>query len=289
MTAVNADTNIIDLLAEPVTEPGVYDLPEFIYHADPVPGGSLSQSGAKKLLSTCPARFRYEQDNPPGPTRAMELGTAAHKLVLGVGADLVEVEAKDWRSKDAKEAADAARARGAVPLLSEEMRTVEAMAEALSQHPIARALLNRDAGTPEASLFWRDDETGVMLRSRFDFLPDRGVRDRLLVSDYKTCVSAHPDKFQKSAYDFGYFQQAAWYLSGVRALGLADDAAFVFIAQEKAPPYLVSVFDVDFVALDYGHSRNREAIDLFAECVAANHWPGYADDVVTLRLPRWAA
>ena len=29
---------------------GVYDIPEDLYHRDPVPGGSLSCSGAKKLL-----------------------------------------------------------------------------------------------------------------------------------------------------------------------------------------------------------------------------------------------
>jgi len=33
-----------------VTEPGVYDIPEDAYHRDPVKGGSLSYSGAKKLL-----------------------------------------------------------------------------------------------------------------------------------------------------------------------------------------------------------------------------------------------
>jgi len=37
-----------------ITEPGVYALPADVYHADPVAGGSLSSSGAKKLLA-CPA------------------------------------------------------------------------------------------------------------------------------------------------------------------------------------------------------------------------------------------
>ena len=62
-----------------ITEPGVYTMDEADYHADPVPGGSLSCSGAKKLLA-CPARFAYDREHPPAPTPAMELGTAAHKL-----------------------------------------------------------------------------------------------------------------------------------------------------------------------------------------------------------------
>ena len=42
-----------------VDEPGVYDgLDEAAYHADPVPGGSLSASGAKLLLPpSCPALY----------------------------------------------------------------------------------------------------------------------------------------------------------------------------------------------------------------------------------------
>lgn len=264
----------------------VTDLPEQDYHSHP----ALSHSGSKKLLPPyCPALFRWEQENPPEPKAVFDFGTAAHKLVLGVGCELVEVEANDWRTNAAKEARDEARARGAVPLLSDDMRVVEAMALALRRHPIASALLQDDAGTPEASLFWRDDETGVALRGRLDYLPNSGTRSRLLIADYKTCASAHPSKFAKSAADYGYHSQAAWYLDGAQALGLGDDAAFLFIAQEKTPPYLVSVIELDAEALTLGRSRNRDAIDLYAACVAADTWPGYADDVVLVSLPRWAA
>ncbi|MBO0827768.1 MAG: hypothetical protein J2P24_08300 [Streptosporangiales bacterium] len=56
------DTGAADVM---ITEPGVYNLPAAVYHADPVPGGSLSQSGAKKLLPpSCPALYRYWADHP---------------------------------------------------------------------------------------------------------------------------------------------------------------------------------------------------------------------------------
>src|SRR5690606_36787791 len=67
-----------------IRRPGLYDLPEHIYHADPVPGGSLPSTGAWLLLE-CPARFRYEHAHPPVPRPHVDFGTAAHKLVLGVG------------------------------------------------------------------------------------------------------------------------------------------------------------------------------------------------------------
>ena len=45
---------------------GVYDgMDEDAYHADPVPGGSLSASGAKLLLPpSCPALYHYRRDHP---------------------------------------------------------------------------------------------------------------------------------------------------------------------------------------------------------------------------------
>lgn len=264
----------------------VPDLDEQEYHHHP----ALSVSGAKKLLPpSCPAIFKWERDNPPEPKDVFDLGSAAHKLVLGVGCDLIEVEADDWRTAAAKESRAEARARGAVALLSKDMRTVEAMALALRQHPIASALLHRTAGTPEASMFWTDDETGVALRGRVDFLPDLDARDRLILTDYKTAQSAYPHKFAKDAGNYRYHMQAAFYLDGVRALGLADDAAFLFVVQEKVAPYLVSVVELDADALAEGQSKNRDAIDLYAACVAEDYWPSYTDDVALVSIPGWAA
>ena len=89
-----------------IDQPGIYDIPEDQYHRDPVPGGSLSASGAKKLLADGgPARYRHQLDEPEAPSEDMEFGTAAHKLVLGVGAPLVEVKADNWRGNDAKDQA----------------------------------------------------------------------------------------------------------------------------------------------------------------------------------------
>ena len=112
-----------------LTEAGVYEIAEDVYHADPVPGGSLSSSGARKLLPpSCPARFRHERDHPPASTPSMERGTAAHRLVLGTGAEIVQVDAADWRTKAAQDERDKARADGKVPLLAAECRKVQDMA-----------------------------------------------------------------------------------------------------------------------------------------------------------------
>src|SRR5512135_3837265 len=105
-----------------ITEPGIYDLPADVYHADPVPTGSLSSSGARLLLPpSTPAHFRWAREHPRPSTPAMDFGRAAHRIVLGVGEDLVEVQADSWRTKAAQQAADEARAAGKTPLLTETM------------------------------------------------------------------------------------------------------------------------------------------------------------------------
>lgn len=271
-----------------VSEPGVYaDITDVDYHADPVAGGSLSRSGAKKLLPpSTPAQFKYEVDNPPETKPAFEEGKAAHRLVLGAGPELVKLPFDSMRTNAAKEFAAEAEKRGAICLKEETWERVHVMAETLRKHPIASALLDPERGHPEQSLFWDDPETGVTLRARLDWLPDPSSGGRLIVPDYKTAASADPNEFARKAADFGYDMQDPWYLEGLRALGVAEDLAFVFIVQAKTPPYPVSVVQLHDVDRAIGAARNRRAIETYAQCKATDTWPGY-DDVTVVELPVW--
>lgn len=289
-----------------ITEPGVYDIPADVYHADPIPGGSLSSSGARKLLPpSCPALYRYERDNPPTPKRVFEIGHAAHKLVLGSGPELVRIDADEWRSNAVKAQVAEARDRGAVPLKPAEWDQVHAMAEAIRTHPIASALFQpghgntpgNHGGKAEQTLIWQDRQTGVWLRAMLDWLPyytiavTQGTRhsSRLIVPEYKTCRSAAPDTLDRTIEEHGYHIQAAWNLGGIQALhpGLAQ-AVWVWVWQEKTPPYLITVAQPTEIALRIGRDKAREAIGIYAQCVTTGQWPGYSDDGVELvGLPPW--
>lgn len=271
----------------PITEPGVYDIPEDAYHADPVEGGSLSSSGARRLLATCPARFRYELDNPRPSTRAMELGTAAHRLVLGVGPGITVIDAPNYRTKAAQEARDEVRAAGGVPLLRDEWDVVEQMAAKLREHELASVLLG-GAGLPEQTLVWRDGPTGVWCRARLDWLPTVGADRQMYLADYKTARSAHLDAISRAVEERGYHAQAAWYESGVLRLGLADRVFYYLVVQEKEPPYLVSVVRLNLVAMDAGRHLNRRALEIYAQCRDTGYWPPYAEGAPSIGLPPWA-
>lgn len=252
MTAVSpeVDPSTGDIILK-IAEPGVYpDIPNDAYHADPVAGGSLSSSGARALLGpSCPAKYDWTRRHGQDHRAHWDIGHAAHKLVLGTGPDLVVVDAKDWRTNAAKQARDAAYADGAVPLLVADHHKVTAMADALRAHPVASMLFDPERGRPEQTLVWRDERTGVWCRARLDWLPEALPGQRLIVPDYKTTFSADPDNLSKAVAQHGYDVQDWWYQAGCKALGVADaDTAFVFVCQEKDPPYLVTIVELDHVS-----------------------------------------
>lgn len=282
--------------AEPVdvtiSEPGVYEIPVEAYHRDPVVGGSLSSTGARKLWPpSVPAKFQWWRDHGDPPRTAWDEGHAAHRLVLGTGPELVEVEATDWKTKAAQRERDAARAEGKVPLLTHQLATAEAMAAAVRAHPTAGPLFDPARGRAEQTLVAQDPETGVMCRALLDFLHDgpSGRRAVFLLPDYKSGKSAAPEDLPKVMHSFGYHGQLDWYIDLVRWTGAAGDApiAGLLVVQEKDPPYLISIAQPDPTALGVARTLNRYARELYRRCAAAGEWPGYPAKVHSLRLPPW--
>jgi hypothetical protein len=257
------------------------------YHADRT---SISSSGLRALLTPgCPAQFKYDRDHPQPPKREFDLGHAAHLLVLGEGPELQVIDFPDWRKKDAQIERDEAYLAGKIPLLTKDHDMVQAMAEAIRQHPVAGPLFTPDGGVAEQSIFWTDPRTDVRCRCRPDWMPHRGD-GRLVVVDYKTAKAVDPAALAKAVYERGYHAQAAHYLDGVKAAGLHGDRepAFVFVFQSKTAPYLVHLVELDFPALALGAARNERALRAYAEAERTGIWPGFNDRITYLPLPPWA-
>lgn len=273
-----------------ITEPcAIDDLDEAAYHADPVEGGSLSHSMAKKIVQPGgPAKLRAYLDGSREHKKEFDFGTAAHSLVLGTGAPMVAIPDEYLASngaistKAAKDFVAEARANGQVPLKSVDVDHIKAMALQIIANSQAMAILEADGARHEVSAFRVDDATGLWLRNRFDTLALE------VVGDYKTAASADPAVFLRKAYDLGYHMQAGWYLDMALALELCDpDARFRFIVQEKDAPYLVSVIEMSADYLAIGRADNCRAIELYAECIDTDRWPGYGDQVHVIDPPAW--
>lgn len=262
------------------TSDGIYTtVPEDVYHQD---RGSLSVSGAKLLLPpSCPAKFREYQDNPPKPKREYDFGHLAHLLVLGKGAQVRVIDAPDYRTKAAREARDDAHDKGEIPALAAEFTRADDMAAVVLNDDTAGPLFAD--GTPEVSLYSTDRQTGVRLRGRCDWITGGGD-----IVDYKTSTTANPAELERKFYTLGYYMQAAWYQDLAIVAGASVDPQFVFVVQEKTPPYVVTVVDYDDEAMIEARRLNRLAIDTYAQCMAASEWPAYALAKVTISLPRFA-
>lgn len=275
-----------------VTEPGVYNLTEAEYHADPVVGGSLSSTGARTLITSSPARFWWDREHGRPDTREFDHGRAAHREVLGAGGDVVVIAGSGkrpnaWDTNETKAAVSAARAAGKTPIRPADAATVAAMADALRAHPVAGPLFARP-GRAEQSFVGRDPETGVMCRARADWMPhvDGG---RVLVVDYKSTADASPAGFKVSSAKYGYHQQGPWYCDVLTWLDLDNGIPpqFVLVAQEKDPPYLVTINRLTERAIEWGRVLNRKARDIYRHCTETGEWPGYSTGITELDLPGW--
>ncbi len=78
------------------------------------------------------------------------------------------------------------------------------------------------------------------------------------------------------------------YIDAVKTLRLADDAAFLLVAQETTPPYLISIVEPSASVLRIGRERNQRAIDIFKRCTETDHWPAYVEGIELLDLPLYA-
>jgi len=248
----------------------------------------LSSTGLKHLLDS-PARYQHELTHRT-EKKAFDLGHAVHAKVLGAGLDVTVVPAEVLASngaastKDAKEFIAGARAKGLVPIKPDEWAAVERMADAVTNHADARALLEAP-GDSEVSAFWHDPESDVACKGRFD----RMLADAPVLLDVKTTgQTADPRHLARYAGNLGWDVQADHYRDGAEILcGIPH--RFIHIVVETTEPHLVSVVELDADFLTIGAGLRRAAIDLYAACTAAGEWPGYPAGITPLRPPTWHA
>ncbi len=275
-----------------IEKPGIYNLPDDVYHADPCPSPSLSSSIANMILEKSPlhAWHKHPRLNPHHQEenrRTFDIGTACHALVL-LGDDcVVEIDASNYKTKAAQEARDAAYALGKTPLLEHEKDAVEEMAvclrEQLDLSDCAGAFYP-ESGPPERTIAWRP-RPNVWGRCKPDWLDF----DSSIIYDLKTTGgSAHPDAWARQHIKNGpYGVQAAWYRRGVSAVLGWDNPQFRFVVQESKPPYAISLIDLTPAALHVAEEKVDAALNQWAYCLEHDRWPGYPPRVVSIDAEPW--
>lgn len=278
------------LTTEPPS-PGMYlDVPADVYHS----WRAVSQSLLTVVHTETLAHAREYMNGDGETTQAQSFGSAYHAMVME--SETFDQRFRVWSGKprNTKEGradyeAALATVNGDASRLvrAEDIVDMRLMHAALRKQTRTRNMICIP-GAVEACIVWKDEETGLACKARLDkLLPS----PHDIILDLKSARSAHPEKFAKSAADFGYDIQAGFYVDGVRIV-TGRDCAFVFIPQEKERPFLSSLITAsdgcDPSAVDIGRRKYRTALNALASALESDNWPGYGDQPFGLQIPAWA-
>lgn len=254
------------------------------YHAHP----ALSKSQLQEFL-VCPANYYglyLDPNRRPSKdeTAGQRAGTLLHTLVLepetfderyAIGPD-VNRNTKEWKAFAASVPA------GVTTLKPGEYLEGKLQADNLRKQSEVFELL--DSGEAETSIFWIDEETGLELRCRPDWLHETPAG--WIVLDLKT-GPAEPWAFASQCARMGYDIQAAMYSEGVERATGKPVIAFLFGVVETTEPYLSMCGVLDDDSFAAGKRKFREGINQFAKCKERGEWPGF-EGVQLIRLPGYA-
>lgn len=218
-------------------------------------------------------------------TPAFIFGAAAHKLMLDPetwGEEFAVAPIIDRRTKEGKSqyAEWLDKVVGREIISAEDYDTIQDMMSVAKGIPFVKKLL---AGEKETPLFWTDELTGEPCKARLDCVTM--IAGKPVIVDYKTTNDASTDGFMRSAVKYGYTFQAGMYLEGfcqttyhksiLSLLGSEQCPLFVFIVQEKTPPYSVNICQADDVFIRYGYDIFRQLIGMYKDCKDNDNFFGY--------------
>lgn len=259
------------------------------YHAGP----GISNSGISQILRS-PAHYyaRYLDPNrePQVQTPAMAAGTALHTAILEPdefdSRYIVKPGNIDRRTTIGKQlfADFEIQAAGRIIIDREDYDGYMRCAAAAHQHPTIKFLLGK--GHAEQSVYAKHPGTGLLVKCRPDYLAVDG--SDLLLLDLKTTDDARPEAFARSAWNYGYHRQSAFYPDVLDWSGVGRPAATFLLAIERAAPYAVAVYEPDAAFLERGRESYERGLALFATCLDNDEWPGYDPAIVPLSLPAWS-
>lgn len=302
------------MLHQTILAPGVHQISAERYHADPAPEPSLSSSLAKTLIAETPldAWCDSQRLNPnyeaPEDTD-FDVGHAAHRLVLGAGAEFAECPAQ-YLSKSgtmgtnaARDWADECRDSGIVPLSPKNFNAVHAYADAV-RDALKIHGIRFDPARSELAAFAQFD--GVWNRMMADNAP---VKSPYIYDLKTTGRGVSPDEMSKVVSNMRYDISTVHYLRVWKeATGEDRRMRLIFVSKPQGEKMknrvpqvgiaelcndgsgrLSSDFAQDepftgdwFADAEYDLAKARR---VFRRCLDTGVWPGYPQRPVILGAP----
>ena len=248
----------------------------------------VSASDLKKMVKSM-AHYKYFKDHPEdSDTPAFQFGRAYHKLMLepeDFDNEFIVSPKFDRRTKEGKAAYEQflQDAAGKEVIDEETYQTLLEMQVALYNTPFVKLLIK---GEHEKSFFWTDD-TGVPCKARPDSFGQ--IKDQYICVDLKTANDAETDQFMRDAIKFGYDIQAYHYCEGLKN-AYGKDFKFIFVVQEKKPPFLTNVLEADELFMRSGKELRNALLAKYRNALESDTWEGYMTEnggINSLSVPAW--
>jgi hypothetical protein len=295
------------MLERQIFAPGIYDISNDEYHNS----AGVSRSCISEFKRT-PAHYYYKYKNPDympkKQTPDMIFGSAFHCYILepekfdDLYAIKPEKEAKmpeKLKLKDvgkeayklSKDLYDAESKRRKEKLMSfnifsqgktlidfDDSLVMTDMRDALMRDKEAKELIK--GAHYEQSIYWIDEDTGILCKCRPDILHNS------FVVDLKTTKDASYREFQRAFYSENYYLQMAMIHLGIKAVTGQSIMNFIDLAIEKEAPYCHAIYIIDEPAIQQGIDEFKHYLFRIKECMDSNYWPSYP--TATLSLPAYA-
>lgn len=264
------------------------DLPNEQYHGGP----GHSSTSLRLALSMSPWFAHEARRRGMEPTEPMKFGTMMHYAILEpekLSERVCLLPGFNLRKKDEKaefERLEAeAIARGQIVIRKPDEAVAQLQADVHS-HPLVQRIL-KAKGNVERSYYWRDEESGLLLKRR----PDLEIVDwsdsHGLIVDLKSAQDCRIPAFAKCIARYGYAQQAAQYVAGFEA-HYGKPAHFAWIVVTSKAPHEVAIHFADRW-LPHGEDQFRKSVELVARCERTGHFPRiYGGKAVVIDMPAWA-
>lgn len=253
-------------------------LPNEIYHGCQ----GVSSSKIKYFIEECAAKYKARYIDKIIPEKDKDyfrFGNAAHTIVLEphlFDSSYVRQpdhigtrNGKEWDKCKAK-----ADSKGQIVLTATQWEDMPILKKSIANTPAALKLTR--GGIAERSIFIRDEETGLILKCR----PDYMIKD--LIVDVKTTKSANPKWVGHDFKKLGYHVQDAMYSD------IANVSDFVFLAIESERPFLITApVRMTDRAKRLGLLEYRTALRDLKQCMDSGKWPSYTDERVNVDLNKF--
>ena len=267
----------------------VLDLPEEDYHKRKT---EINSSSLKWMLDSPNAFYRcFVQNYKKKQTESMNYGKLCHMAILEgkrfQERHIVIPDFGDLRKTINKQGKTAfveeklALYPDAVFLDEDDFDTIMSSIDALLSHTHASKLLSN--GAPEVTGFYRDPITGLLLRSRIDFL-SYNLNCQV---DIKTTRETRWESFRRSFEGLRYDFQMAMYDESIFQINKTKPNHTVNITIDNQFPYEVEVYEIDEEYKLTGAYEYRNALDKLKIAIDTMSFPRKNKEIIFTEMSPW--